>query len=161
MFTFYKHLARLDINLTSKLGYEYNLIMEILNQFNILQLFTFFKHLEQHFNIPLLNHIITFNQYMSIQNKLPHNKIKHFLIINFLKIIKKFFLMDYVFSLISKIHIYFFTQKFAKKLIPQYELFKPLILGQVYGQYTGSVIPFYVHTSSWYARTGLFADVSL
>lgn len=143
-----------------KLGYEYDFIKELLKKYNIIDILRFLKNIEQHFNIPLYDLIITPNIYQNISNKKNEHFTKTIIIIKFLKIIKNFFLLDNGLTLVKQL-----IQKstpFAQKIKPILTLdnivLKPLILGQTYASYPGSIIPFYVHTSSWYIRSGLLSD---
>lgn len=161
MFTCYKDISGLNLHSSTKSGYESTFLMEILNQFNILNLLYFFKTIEHYFNIPLFSDIITSAQYIDFLLNPTKMQSKYYLITRFLQIIKDFFLVDNVLTLITTIFNTDFTKKIFKTKIHNWGPFKPLILGQVYGQYQGSVIPFYIDTSSWYLRTGLLSDVKL
>jgi hypothetical protein len=162
MFTYYKDITILTLRPSAKLGYEFDFIMELLHDFSILEILHFLKNIEYHFNIPLFNLIITPQVYNGILLDPNENYHKTIIIVKFLKTIKNYFLMENAISLINKITEHFapFAQKINKMLTLKDFSFESLVLGQAYGFYRGSVIPFYVHTSSWYIRTGLMADVS-
>lgn len=163
MFTCYKDISGLNLHSSTKSGYESTFLMEILNHFNILNLLHFFKTIEHYFNIPLFSDIITSAQYIDFLLNPTKMVSKYYLITRFLQIIKDFFLVDNVLTLITKLYISNtdFTKKIFKTKIQSWGGFKPLILGQVYGHYQGSVIPFYIDSSSWYLRTGLLSDEKL
>lgn len=162
MFTYYKDIAGLTLYPSTKLGYEFDFTMELLNQFNILEILRFLKNIEHHFNIPLFKTIITSNIFKDILTNPNENYNKTIIITIFLKLIKNYFLIDNAISLIKRIAVFAtpFAQKIKEKMVLKGNLLKPLVLGQAYGYYQGSVIPFYIHTSSWYIRTGLLSDVS-
>lgn len=162
MFTSYKNIPGLTIYPSTKLGYEFDFIKELLNKYNIIDILRFLKNIEHHFNIPLFDLIITSKIYKNILTNTNENSNKIIIIMKFLKIIKNFFLIDNGISLIKQLikHSSPFAQKMRQNLALNYKWIKPLVLTQVYDYYQGSVIPFYVHTSSWYVRTGLLSDVS-
>lgn len=160
MLYYYKDIAGLTIHPSTKFGYDFDFIMELLSQFNIITILRFFKKIEYHFNIPIFTKIITSHVYNDILIKKNENYKKTIIIMTFLNLIKKYFLIDNAISLLKQLTASSepFAQNINKNLGLTNSLLKPLILGQVYGQYQGSVIPFYIHTSSWYARTGLLSD---
>ena len=161
MFNSYKNIPGLTIFPSMKLGFGFNFIKELLNKYNIINILHFLKNIEHHFNMPLFNSIITSKLYKNILTNTNENVNKIIIIMKFLKIIKNKFLVDNGITLIKQlINI---SSPLAQKLRANLKLNcifnKPLILTQVYGYYQGSIIPFFVHTSSWYVRTGLLADV--
>lgn len=160
MFTSYSNIPGLTIYQSTKLGYEFDFIKELLIKYNILDILHFFKNIEHHFNIPLFDLVITSKIYRKILTNSNENLNKIILIMKFLKIIKRFYLLDNGISLLKQLMKFSspFAQKIRQILALNFINVKPLILTQVYGYYQGSIIPFYVHTSSWYARTGLLAD---
>lgn len=162
MFNYYKDIAGLTIHPSTKLGYDFDFIMELLSQFNIITILRFFKKIEYHFNIPIFTTIITSHVYNDILINPNENYKKTIIIMTFLKLIKKYFLIDNAISLLKQLTACSepFAQNINKNMVLTHNQLKPIILGQVYGQYQGSVIPFYVHTSSWYVRTGLLSDES-
>jgi uncharacterized membrane protein YbjE (DUF340 family) len=158
MFNYYKDIAGLTIHPSTKFGYDFDFIMELLSQFNIITILRFLKKIEHHFNIPVFTNIITSSFYKNIEKNFNENYKKTLIIMTFLKLIKKYFLIDNAISLIKQITSCSdpFAQKIKQNMVLQKSLLQPIVLGQVYGQYQGSVIPFYIHTSSWYIRTRLF-----
>lgn len=163
MFTFYKDISGLTLHSSEKLGFDSIFLMEIFNQFNILDMLLFLKNIENYFNIPLFSDIITSDQYIYLLRNPKQNQSKHYLITRFIQIIKNYFLFENVFTLIINLFKlkYLTTKKINLTNIFSLKSFKPLLLGQVYGHYQGSVLPFYINTSSWYIRTGLLADEKL
>ena len=164
MFTLYKDIVGLNIHSSTKLGNEINIIVEILNKFNILEILKFFNNIEQYFNIPIFYDIITSNNnFKCIKDIIKNNLKKQHLIIKFIKVIKTYFLFDNILQLLltKQLNPGFPIQKILINPFNTTKYIKPLMVGQVYGQYQGSVLPFYAHTSSWYIRTGLLSDVKL
>lgn len=162
MFTSYNNIPGLNIYQSTKLGYEFNFIKGLLVKYNIIDILRFLKNIEHHFNIPLFNLVITSEIYSKILKNPNENSNKVILIMKFLKIIRTYYLIDNGISLIKQLmkDSSPFAQKMRQILALDHPTAKPLILAQIYGYYQGSVIPFYVHTSSWYVRTGLLADVN-
>lgn len=163
MFTSYSNIPGLTIYQSTKLGYEFNFIKGLLVKYNIIDILRFLKNIEHHFNIPLFNLVITSEIYNKILTNPNENLNKVILIMKFLKIIRTYYLIDNGISLIKQLmrDSSPFAQKMRQILALDHSTAKPLVLAQIYGYYQGSVIPFYVHTSSWYVRTGLLADGEL
>lgn len=160
LFNFYNNINQLNSFKLSISNQEFVFIYNIFKTLSFIQIYNFFKIIEIKLKLSKLC-----LSCLNIIFKLKINKknFKFFFLINCINLLKKNLLkknflnfLNLFFSLNSISSSYkevkFFNKKFLIKNF--------LVVGEVYKNYKGSIIPFNISKLSWFVRLGLKTEVN-
>lgn len=154
MFNLYKNINQLNYFKSIISNQEFTIIYNIFKTLSFIQIYHFFKIIEiklKLFNLCLHSLNLIFKLNLSKKN------LKNFFLFNCIYLLKnKCFiktnvLIKHLFFNINSIY-YYKEVKFLKKILTSKKF---LIIGEIYKNYKGSIIPFNISKLSWFVRAGL------
>lgn len=149
MFNLYKNNNQLNSFKVINSNQEFIFIYNFFKTLSFIQIYNFFKIIEIKFQLSglCLNNLnIIFN--LNITKK----DFKKFFLLNGLFFLKKNFLKKNFLEFLKNFLSYYKDVKFFKKILRLNNFY---MVGEVYKNYKGSIIPFNISKLSWFVRLGL------